>query len=59
MAQQRGGRPIRSICVSRKICGGMRSALGARTYARLKSVHETTRRTISDFLQLVTTAFTR
>jgi transposase len=54
-----GERAIRSICVKRKMSGGMRSAVGARTYARLKSVHETARRKGSDFLQLVVAALTR
>jgi hypothetical protein len=38
-----GEKAIRSICVTGKMSGGMRSAVGARTYAGLKSVHETTR----------------
>jgi transposase len=54
-----GERAIRSICVKRKMSGGMRSAVGARTYARLKSVHETARRQGTDFLQLVAAALTR
>jgi transposase len=54
-----GERAIRSICVKRKMSGGMRSAVGARTYARLKSVHETARRKGSDFLGLVMGALTR
>ncbi len=39
--------------------GGMRSALGARTYARLKSVHETARRKGEKFLGVVMEALTR
>ena len=54
-----GERAIRSICVKRKMSGGMRSAVGARTYARLKSVHETAKRKGADFLGLVTNALTR
>ena len=38
---------IRPICVERKMSGGMRSAVGARTYARLKSVHEAKGRGVS------------
>jgi hypothetical protein len=53
-----GERAIRSICVKRKMGGGMRSAVGARTYARLKSVRETARRKGSDFLRLVAIALT-
>lgn len=54
-----GERAIRSICVKRKMSGGMRSAVGARTYARLKSVHETTRRKGDEFLRVVMEALTR
>ncbi|MGI0055731.1 MAG: IS66 family transposase [Thermoplasmata archaeon] len=54
-----GERAIRSICVKRKMSGGMRSAVGARTYARLKSVHETTKRKGQDFLRIVMDALTR
>ncbi len=54
-----GERAIRSICVKRKMRGGMRSEVGARTYARLKSVPETARRKGSDFLPLVAVALTR
>lgn len=54
-----GERAIRSICIKRKMSGGMRSAAGARTYARLKTVHETTKRKGGDFLRLVTKALSR
>ncbi len=54
-----GERAIRSICVKRKMSGGMRSEVGARTYARLKSVHETARRRGQQFLQIVMEALTR
>ncbi|MGI0055467.1 MAG: IS66 family transposase [Thermoplasmata archaeon] len=54
-----GERAIRSICVKRKMSGGMRSEVGARSYARLKSVHETARRKGSNFLELVRAALTR
>ncbi|MGI0128841.1 MAG: IS66 family transposase, partial [Thermoplasmata archaeon] len=54
-----GERAIRSICVKRKMSGGMRSAMGARAYARLKSVHETVRRKGQDFLRVVMEALTR
>lgn len=54
-----GERAIRSICVKRKMSGGMRSAVGARTYARLKSVHETARRRGEEFLRVVANALTR
>ncbi len=54
-----GERAIRSICVKRKMSGGMRSADGARTYARLKSVHETAKRKGKDFLRMVIEALTR
>ncbi len=50
---------IRSICVKRKMSGGMRSEIGARTYARLKSVHETTKRKGQDFLRTLVAALTR
>ena len=54
-----GERAIRSICVKRKMSGGMRSGTGAQTYARLKSVHETTRRKGQDFLKVIASALTR
>ena len=54
-----GERAIRSICVKRKMSGGMRSAVGAQTYARLKSVHETARRKGQEFLRVVMEALTR
>ncbi len=54
-----GERAIRSICVKRKMSGGMRSAVGARTYARLKSVHETTKRKGQELLRVVMDALTR
>ncbi|MGI0053664.1 MAG: IS66 family transposase [Thermoplasmata archaeon] len=54
-----GERAIRPICVKRKMSGGMRSETGARTYARLKSVHETARRKGQDFLRIVMEALTR
>ena len=54
-----GERAIRSICVKRKMSGGMRSAVGARTYARLKSVHETARRKGRDFVGIVMGALSR
>ncbi len=54
-----GERAIRSICVKRKMSGGMRSAVGAGTYARLKSVHETARRKGEEFLRVVMVALTR
>ncbi|EQD39097.1 transposase [mine drainage metagenome] len=54
-----GERAIRSICVKRKMSGGMRSAVGARTYARLKSVHETAKRKGQVFLRVVMGALTR
>ena len=54
-----GERAIRSICVKRKMSGGMRSAVGARTYARLKSVHETAKRKGRDFLEVVMRALAR
>ncbi len=54
-----GERAIRSIWVKRKMSGGMRSAVGARTYARRKSVHETTRRKGEEFLRVVMGALTR
>ncbi len=53
-----GEQAIRSICVKRKTSGGMRSAVGARTYARLKSVHETAKRKGRDFLRIVMEALT-
>ncbi len=37
----------------------MRSAVGARTYARLKSVHETAKRKGQEFLRIVAEALTR
>ena len=54
-----GERAIRSICVKRKMSGGMRSAVGARMYARLKSVHETAKRKGHEFLRVVMDALTR
>ncbi|MGI0055479.1 MAG: IS66 family transposase [Thermoplasmata archaeon] len=54
-----GERAIRSICVKRKMSGGMRSAVGASTYARLKSVHETVKRKGKDFLGVVMDALRR
>ena len=54
-----GERAIRSICVKRKMSGGMRSAVGARAYARLKRVHETAKRKGQEFLRVVTYALTR
>lgn len=54
-----GERAIRSICVKRKMSGGMRSAVGAQTYARLKSVHETTKRKGRDFLEVMMRALSR
>jgi transposase len=54
-----GERAIRSICVKRKMSGGMRSEVGARTYVRLKTVHETTKRKGQDFLSMVSVALTR
>lgn len=54
-----GERAIRSICVKRKMSGGMRSAVGAGTYARLKSVHETAKRKGQNFLRTLVTALTR
>ncbi len=54
-----GERAIRSICVKRKMSGGMRSAVGARTYARLKTVHETAKRKGQEFLRVVMGALTR
>ena len=54
-----GERAIRSICVKRKMSGGMRSEIGARAYARLKSVHETARRKGRDFLRIVAGALAR
>ena len=54
-----GERAIRSICVKRRMNVGMRSAAGARTYARLKSVHEATRRKGEEFLRFVMGALTR
>ena len=54
-----GERAIRSICVKRKMSGGMRSAVGAHTYARLKSVHETAKRKGLAFLRIVTKALNR
>jgi transposase len=54
-----GERAIRSICVKRKMSGGLRSEVGARTYARLKSVHETTKRKGREFLHVVMGALTR
>ncbi len=54
-----GERAIRSIWVKRKMSGGMRSAVGAQTYARLKSVHETARRKGQEFLRVVMEALTR
>ena len=51
-----GEREIRSICVKRRMSGGMRSVAGSRTCAWLKGVHETTRRKRSDFLRLVAVA---
>ena len=54
-----GERAIRSICVKRKMSGGMRSAVGARTYARLKTVHETAKRRGWEFLQVIMNALTR
>ena len=37
----------------------MRSAVGARAYARLKRVHETAKRKGQEFLRVVTYALTR
>jgi transposase len=54
-----GERAIRSICVKRKMSGGMRSAVGARTYAQLKSVHETARRKGHNFMGIVMGALSR
>jgi transposase len=54
-----GERAIRSICVKRKMSGGMRSAVGARTYARLKTIHETAKRKGQEFLRVVMGAMTR
>ena len=39
--------------------GGMRSAAGARTYARLKSVHETAKRKGQNFLQILAVALVK
>ena len=39
--------------------GGIRSAAGARTYARLKSVHETAKRKGQNFLQILAVALAR
>ena len=54
-----GERAIRSIGVKRKMSGGMRSAVGARTYARLKGVHEMVRRNGEEFRRVVLGALTR
>lgn len=54
-----GERAIRSVCVKRKMSGGLRSGVGARTYARLKTVHETTKRKGQDFVNVVIAALTR
>ena len=54
-----GERAVRSICVKCKMSGGMRSAVGARIYARPKSVHETTRRKSEEFLWVVMEALTQ
>ncbi len=54
-----GERAIRSVCVKRKMSGGLRSDTGARAYARLKTVHETTKRKGEDFLKVVISALTR
>jgi transposase len=54
-----GERAIRSICVKRKMSGGMRSEVGARTYARLKTVHETAKRKGQGLLRIVMEALTR
>ncbi len=51
-----GERVIRSIYVKRKMSGGLRSDTGARTYARLKTVYETTKRKGQDFLKVVVAA---
>jgi len=50
---------IHPICVKRKMSEEMRSAVGARTCALRKSVHETARRKGSDFLRLVAAALSR
>ena len=39
--------------------GGMQSAAGERTYARLKTVYETTKRKGREFLQVVMDTLTR
>lgn len=54
-----GERAIRSVCVKRKMSGGLRSKGGAEAYARLKTVHETMKRKGQDFLQAVRDALTR
>lgn len=54
-----GERAIRSVCVKRKMSGGLRSKVGAETYARLKTVHETAKRKGQNFLQIVKNALTR
>ncbi len=54
-----GERAIRSVCVKRKMSGGLRSKGGAEAYARLKTVHETMKRKGQDFLQAVKGALTR
>ena len=54
-----GERAIRSVCVKRKMSGGLRSKDGAETYARLKTVHETVKRKGQDFLQAMKEALTR
>ncbi len=54
-----GERAIRSVCVKRKMSGGLRSGTGAETYARLKTVHETAKRRGQDFPAIVREALTR
>lgn len=53
-----GERAIRSICAKRKMSGGLRNAMGALAYARLKSVHETTKRKGRGYLRIVMEALT-
>jgi transposase len=54
-----GERAIRSVCVKRKMSGGLRSGAGAQAYARLKTVHETAKRKGQDFIELVKGALTK
>lgn len=46
-------RAVRPVVIKRKMSGGLRSAVGARVYSVLRSVHETCKRKGQSFVQTV------